>query len=90
MAYISIPTVVEAVQWTGQNVKEVSDFFHAIDPVELANLNFSFDDELEVWNYLEEQWIRVPIGHWVIYGSKAEMYPCENGVFEARYKAIRA
>lgn len=86
MSYISIPTVVEAVQWTGDNAVEVDSFICGIDPENQFNLNFTFEDELEVWNFLEDQWIKVPFGHWVIIGSRSELYPCSDDVFQARYK----
>lgn len=40
---------------------------------------------LRVWNTLEEQWLHVPVGHWVVKGLRREFYPCEPGAMDAKY-----
>lgn len=44
--------------------------------------------ELQLWNYLEKQWITCPIGHYVLRGLKNEYYPCEPGAFFMKYDII--
>ena len=39
-----------------------------------------------VFNPLEDQWLNVPVGHWIIRGVKGELYPCEPEVFAATYE----
>lgn len=72
---------LEAVQWTGSNAEEVESFLGAIDPDNKFNLNFSFDDELEVWNYLGEEWVHCPFGSWVVVGDSSELYPLSETAF---------
>jgi len=43
---------------------------------------------LQVYNDLEEQWLNVPTGHWVVKGLKGEFYPCEAGAMEMKYKIV--
>lgn len=40
---------------------------------------------LKLWNVLEEQWLNVPVGHWVVRGLKGELYPCEPGAMDGKY-----
>lgn len=43
---------------------------------------------LQVYNDLEEQWLNVPKGHWLVKGLKGEFYPCEAGAMEMKYKIV--
>lgn len=46
------------------------------------------EDSLEVWNYLEKQWIKVPLGHYVLKGLKNEFYPCEKEALLMKYDVV--
>lgn len=72
------------VQWDGTDrcFSEISDFV----PAEyLLRLNKPY---MQVYNTLEDQWLNVPIGHWVVKGLKGEFYPCEPGVMEMKYEQV--
>lgn len=43
---------------------------------------------LKVYNDLEEQWLNVPAGHWLVKGLKGEFYPCESEAMEMKYKIV--
>lgn len=43
---------------------------------------------LKVYNDLEEQWLNVPAGHWLVKGLKGEFYPCEPGAMEMKYEIV--
>ena len=43
---------------------------------------------LKVYNDLEEQWLNVPAGHWLVKGLKGEFYPCESEAMEMKYKLV--
>jgi hypothetical protein len=43
---------------------------------------------LQVYNDLEEQWLNVPKGHWLVKGLKGEFYPCESEAMEMKYKIV--
>lgn len=43
---------------------------------------------LKVWNTLEDQWLNVPIGHWVVKGLRGEFYPCEQQAMDMKYTEV--
>ena len=77
--YRKKPVVIEAIQWTGQNVEEVEAFF-----------NDGQDDDLlrggpiVIETYEGEATAQV--GDWIIKGIKGEFYPCKPDIFEATYE----
>jgi hypothetical protein len=42
----------------------------------------------EVYDYLHDTWVGVKAGDYVIRGSKGEFYPCDPGVFHAKYEPV--
>ena len=84
------PVVIEAMQWTGDNLSDVIDF---------TGLNSSAarwtKEELEatVKNkglkiFTLEGPLRTRVGDWIIKGVKGEFYPCKPDIFEATYDLI--
>jgi hypothetical protein len=74
------PVVIEAVQWTGSNMQEVSAHFKGSNqlpavihghPVSIATL---------------EGEMRADIGDYIIRGVKGEYYPCKPDIFDATYE----
>jgi len=45
-------------------------------------------ENVVVWNSRENQWLNVPVGHWIIRGVVGEFYPCDPHVFEATYEPV--
>lgn len=43
---------------------------------------------VEVYNILEDQWLNVPEGHWLVKGLKGEFYPCESEAMEMKYRIV--
>lgn len=96
--YRKKPVVIEAVQYTGENVDEVLHF---------ANQS-SRDDECPggdwpLWAQYNMPWKRMttfPIGtmseggvdvapgDWVIRGVHGEIYPCKPDIFESTYERV--
>lgn len=87
MKYRKKPVVIEAVQWTGNNLKEV---------IALTGLNPS----AEKWTWEEyeavvakdglkiftlEGPLIASVGDWIIKGVKGECYPCKPDIFAATY-----
>ena len=88
------PVVIEAVQWTGQNLREV----------------FAFTGKHPKWNEWFENWkayeayvkandsvfkivtregtMDATPGDWIIKGVKGEFYPCKPDIFAATYEAV--
>jgi len=88
--YCKKPVVVEAIQWTGDNLKEIISF---------TGLN----DSAKRWTWEEyeqvvakeglkiftlEGSLIAPIGWWIIKGIKGEFYPCDPDIFEMTYKKV--
>lgn len=84
------PVVIDAVQWTGDNLREVIDF---------AGLHPSAEkwtwaeyeavvarDGLKIFT-LEGPMMATP-GDWIIKGVKGEFYPCKPDIFAATYESV--
>lgn len=74
---------IEAVLWGGttESLIEVLKF------TGINNVEYDvFSDQLKVWNHLEDQWINVPLQHYVLCGLKNEFYPCEAEALFMKYE----
>ena len=73
------PVVIEAVQFTGVNHREVFDFLYpgAIWTVEFMQLPVVIET-------LEGDMTAMP-GDWIIKGVKGEFYPCKPDIFAVTY-----
>lgn len=79
MKFRTKPFEIEAIQWTGDNAHTIRAFvgaghFHAKNH--------------QVWDYLQDTWVNVNMGDWIIRGMKGEFYPCADEVFRAKYEAV--
>ena len=73
------PVVVEAVQWTGDNVKEISEFTK--EPhisYELGSCKMSI--------MTLEGIIEASKGDYIIKGVRGEFYPCKPDIFAETYE----
>ena len=75
------PVVIEAIQWTGNNLEEVRKFG---------------DDAIGIWWFnhgtlqiktLEGNMTASP-NDWIIRGIEGECYPCKPSIFEATYEPM--
>ena len=72
------PVIIEAVQFTGDNVDFIKEF---------TNYNSSIcNDELNI-HTLEGNMI-ARVGDWIIKGVKGEFYPCKPDIFENTYEEV--
>ena len=74
------PVVIETVQWTGHNTKEIFDFV-GIDNI-IAYASYFMIKTLE-GNH------KVRTNDWVIKGIKGEFYPCKPDIFEETYEEVK-
>lgn len=86
--YTKKPVVIEAVRWTGANLREVIDFT-GLHPS--ANKwtweeyeSVVLKDGLKIFTL--EGPMMAGVGDWIIRGIKGEYYPCKPDIFEATYK----
>ena len=100
MKFRKKPVVIEAVQWTGTNVRQIYSFMH-----EESILNSAMDrvkwDEFENLHWGKDWHIKTledgpngeakhiaSVGDWIIKGIKGEFYPCKPDIFEATYERV--
>lgn len=72
------PIVVDAVQWTGDNVGEVAEFVNRVVNVR--------DSKLTVQTL--EGPLNASVDDWIIRGIKGEYYPCKPDIFEDSYEVV--
>lgn len=93
MKYVKKPVVIEAIQWNGQNTKEILEFMG--QKVDLSNpiaQDSFYDYELSLQNgwkitTLEGGHI-ASINDFIIKGIKGEFYPCKPDIFELTYNKV--
>lgn len=93
MKYRKIPVVVDAVQWTGENQREMFDFLtnyeKTDDYMSASGENFVIDHNAVkgglVIKTLEGERI-ASIGDYIIRGVAGEFYPCKPEIFEKTYE----
>ena len=78
--YRKKPVVIEAVQWTGENIREVLDF------MEWRNVAHDATSGLTI-HTLEGNLYASP-GDWIIKGVQGEFYPCKPEIFEKTYEKV--
>lgn len=94
MVFRKRPVTVSAIQWTGDNLRAVTDF---------TGLHPRWDEWFRSWEAYEahvradhsifkiltlEGTMNASPGDWIIRGVKGEFYPCKPDIFEATYEAV--
>lgn len=85
MKYRKKPVVIEAVQWSGENLGDMVELCAPngqgegwqIEPIQIGQ---------PMTIHTLEGNHRADIGDWVIRGVKGELYPCKPDIFEATYE----
>jgi hypothetical protein len=81
--YVKKPVVIEAVQWTGDNRREIFDF------CSLSYFNTDFETgDLHLMIQTLEGTMEASKGDFIIKGIKGEFYPCKPDIFELTYDKI--
>jgi len=89
--YRKKPVVIDAVEWTGGNHREMWDFLtgKVDEPINSTDDNFYLDfNKVEgglIIRTLEGEHI-ANIGDYIIKGIKGEFYPCKPDVFDMTYE----
>ena len=89
MKYRKKPVVIEAVQWTGENLDEAMMFCAGDATYELMRQGNSelVIATLEDGAGLEAKHV-ASRGDWIIKGVQGEFYPCKPDIFAATYDAV--
>ena len=92
--YRKKPVVIEAVQWTGENLAEVltftgkhPDWDKWFDSFEHYEAYVRADDMIFKIKTLEGTMTASP-GDWIIRGVNGEHYPCKPDIFEKTYEKV--
>ena len=95
--YRQKPVVIEAMQWTGENLSEVLAFTGVNRayfgwPVSAGKTHYSLgrqgEPESHLWIRGLEGSHRAEPGDFVIRGVKDEFYACKPDIFEATYEPV--
>lgn len=78
--YRKKPVVIEAVQWEGNNEKEMKDFIN----MELVT---EYNGDVLVIETLEGT-MRAEKGDYIIKGVHGEFYPCKPDIFHKTYELV--
>lgn len=93
MKYRKLPVEIEAVQWTGNNHREMWDFLTGkVDEHMTAYEDNFYIDHSKVKGgliikTLEGEHI-ASIGDYIIKGVKGEFYPCKPDIFNKTYECM--
>lgn len=82
MKYRKKPVVIDAIQWNGNNLTDMTLFM----PPDKWALTGGILSALEIktleGNHLAQA------GDWIIKGVKGEFYPCKPDIFEMTYEKV--
>jgi len=89
--YRKRPVVIEAIQWTGDNLKEVIEFtgWHESAREKRTWEEYEQIVAKEGLKIFTLEGPAVPgIGYYIIKGVKGEIYPCRPDIFEETYEPV--
>lgn len=76
--FIKKPVIIEAIQWTGDNKLEISEF------VQDSERKYDFQEDALFIHTLEGS-MRASVNDYIIKGVSGEFYPCKPEIFEKTY-----
>lgn len=79
--YMKKPVVVEAVEWTGENIVEIVSFCESC-------YSYKKGDKPQLMIATLEGPMQASIGDYVIKGIKDEFYACKPDVFKLTYDEV--
>ena len=93
MWFTKKPVTIQAIQWTGDNLREVITFTDGPPDTRSHHAGMAWDayrdlvarDGLKIYT-LEGKMLASP-GDWIIRGVKGELYPCKPDIFQETYAA---
>lgn len=81
--YVKRPIAIEALQWTGENRREIFDFCS----LSYVNVDFETTEPKLMIQTLEGP-MQASIGDFVIKGIHGEFYACKPDIFEKTYDLL--
>ena len=94
MKFRKKPVVIDAIQWTGDNLFAVVEFVDKRPDVKGSYAAMSWEsyedivkrDGLRIATLEGE--MRASVGDWIIKGVQGEFYPCKPDIFAATYEVV--
>lgn len=87
MKFRKKPVVIEAIQWTGENINEIWDW---AGNEHIAFVSSQYSDELEIRTLEDGHDGRAKhvasLNDWIIRGVQGEYYACKPDIFAATYE----
>ena len=80
MNYRKKPVVIEAVQWTGLNLKEIEEF------AKNSKSAVQYSEEKGLLILTLEGMMEASVGDYIIKGVGSELYPCKPDIFLKTYE----
>lgn len=91
MKYRKKPVIIEAIQWTGKNLKEIIAFTGRHESAKDWSWEYFEDvvakDGLKIFT-LEGKHL-ASIGDMIIKGVQGEFYPCKPNIFMQTYEPVK-
>ena len=81
MKYMKKLIIVDAVQWTGNNIEEIKSF------LDENGGEYTITDNGFVINTLEGNML-ASLGDYIIKGIHGEFYPCKPDIFKETYEEV--
>lgn len=80
--YKTKPFIIEAVQWTGDNIEEIKQFCN--NSITFTNLGEYYLISIHTLEGI----MQASRGDYIIKGALGEYYPCDERVFNMKYEEI--
>jgi len=87
------PVEIEAIQWTGDNKKEMFDFLGYPGKMDentthITSAKFFWNSSNGLWIMTLEGQMHASINDYIIKGIKGEFYPCKPDIFRLTYDEV--
>lgn len=87
MKYKKKPVVIDAIQWTGTNGRDIClRWVPSVQPIAEGCSVANYGDEMTVT--MPEASMEISVGDWILRGVIGELYPCRDDVFRQTYDAV--
>ena len=92
MKFQKIPVTIEAVEWTGDNLVEITNFIEGKDSVDTSTPGWH-----DYVNIVRQRGLKIDtlegnmsasVGDWIIKGVAGEFYPCKPDIFKQTYRNV--
>ena len=93
-SYTKKPVVIQALQWTGINLKEIITFTDGPPDVRSEHAAMKWEEYEDLVEkeglkiYTLEGKMSASVGDYIIKGVRGEFYPCRKDIFEETYLEV--